>query len=119
MDPDTIKEIDESSDMTLIWFRSLEETEMNKITWPVIKKWIERGDGVAIYENKDLSSTQVGHKKAWSYGSKKTQFEVKTADELPSRLPDLPNEINWRYMLIGVYRPSEQPKELPEIDEED
>lgn len=91
------------------WFRSLEETGIDPSAWATIRAWIYRGDGAAIYVNADFGSSMLGHRKCWSYGSRLAMLEVESADELPDRLPDLPNEINWRYRLEGVYRPMEQP----------
>lgn len=58
-----------------------------------------RGDKIAVYENHDLGHPEMGHRKYVSYGSPAAYLEV---DEPPQRLPDTPQEINWRYALIGV-----------------
>lgn len=63
--------------------------------------WLERGDGVAVYENHDLGHPQLGHKQFVSFGSEKAMLEV---EEPPQRLPDIGNAINWRYQLVGTYR---------------
>ena len=64
-----------------------------------ITRWLERGDGCAVYENKDLGSSSVGHKKFVSYGSQAAQLEMGAP---PKKLPDIGGQINWRYQLIGT-----------------
>lgn len=66
-----------------------------------VNRWLARGDGIAIYENVDLGSPDVGHRKFVSYGSTAAQLETETP---PSRLPDIGDQIHWRYYLQGVYR---------------
>lgn len=66
-----------------------------------LNRWLERGDGVAIYENQALDSAGVGDKQLVSFGSPAAQLEV---DEPPQRLPDIGSKINWRYSLIGTYK---------------
>lgn len=112
MDVEEIDEAQDSRKQVLTWFRSLAETLMDESTWPVIQRWIDREDGVAIYENQDFSHSMLGHRKAVSYGSANAQIEVRTAEELPIKLPDFTDSINWRYRLIGVFRPTEQPEEI-------
>lgn len=63
--------------------------------------WLERGDGVAVYENVDLGHPGLGHKQFVSFGSPKAQLEV---EEPPTRMPDIGAQINWRYHLKAVYR---------------
>jgi hypothetical protein len=68
----------------------------------LIDRWLDRGDGVAVYRNEDLDDhTWLGHMKFVSYGSEQAQLEV---DEPPTRLPDIGSDINWRYQLVGVYK---------------
>lgn len=64
-----------------------------------VSNWLARGDGCAVYENAALDSSSLGHKQFVSYGSEKAQLEVV---EPPTRLPDIGNNINWAYQLIGV-----------------
>lgn len=85
-------------------FKNIEDTKLNTDLSDMVKKWIDRGDGIAVYENHDLGHRNYGHRKFCSYGSKHAQIEVKTANELPERLPDIGDKLNWRYILIGVYR---------------
>lgn len=63
--------------------------------------WLERGDGVAIYENVELGHPGLGHKQFVSFGSPKAQLEV---DDPPTRMPDIGATVNWRYQLKAVYR---------------
>lgn len=67
----------------------------------MIDKWLRRGDGAAVYQNADLGHQHQGHVKIVSYGSAKAQLEVPAP---PARLPDIGQDINWRYQLAGVYR---------------
>jgi hypothetical protein len=66
-----------------------------------VQRWLDRGDGVAVYENKDLGHPDLGHRKFASYGSPAAQLE---AEEAPERLPDIGGQINWRYALVGTVR---------------
>ena len=66
----------------------------------LLDEWTERGDGCAVYRNEDLGHPQMGHLKFASFGGPVAMFR----DPPPSRLPDMPGEINWRYALIGTYR---------------
>jgi len=63
-------------------------------------KWLERGDGVAVYENQDPGSANVGHKKFCSFGSPAAQLEQ---SEPPQRMPDI-GALNWAYRLVASYR---------------
>lgn len=67
----------------------------------IVNRWLERGDGVAIYENHALDSAGLGDKQFVSFGSPAAQLEV---DEPPAHMPDIGNKINWRYSLIGTYK---------------
>lgn len=66
-----------------------------------VNLWLERGDGIAVYENVEIGHPQAGHMKFVSYGSTAAQLET---EEPPVRLPDIGGDINWRYHLIGTYR---------------
>lgn len=73
----------------------------------LMNRWLARGDGVAVYENHDLSHVAMGDVKIVSYGGQMAQLEdTKHDPNPPERLPDgLPaGHINWRYTLIGTYR---------------
>jgi hypothetical protein len=70
-------------------------------TIQIIERWLQRGDGAAIYTNHDLGSASVGEPRIVSYGSPAAQLEV---SEPPEQLPDgLPaGAINWRFRLEAV-----------------
>lgn len=74
----------------------------------IIGDWLDRGDGIAVYRNSEIGHPQAGHLKFVSYGSPAAQLEVLTHEELPDRLPDIGDEINWRYTLTGWYRRTEE-----------
>jgi hypothetical protein len=67
----------------------------------MIRNWLARGDGAAIYTNHDLSSSTVGEPRIASYGSAAAQLEGATP---PKQLPDgIPRgAINWRFQLDAV-----------------
>ena len=65
-----------------------------------LDRWLARGDGVAVYQNVDLSHPEIGHLQFASFGSPEAIFP----DDPPDRLPDMNGRINWRYSLIGTYR---------------
>jgi hypothetical protein len=67
----------------------------------MIERWLDRGDGAAIYTNHDLGSANVGEPRIVSYGSPAAQLEVDTP---PKQLPDgIPaGAINWRFQLDAV-----------------
>jgi len=67
----------------------------------LIEKWLERGDGVAVYRNMDLGHPEVGRVQAVSFGSPAAQLET---NDPPETMPDIGGAINWRYQLIGIYR---------------
>lgn len=72
--------------------------------WPAVDKWLIRGDGIAVYENVDLGSSDLGHRKFVSFGSPAAQIECGDVTLVPDRLPDIGSQINWRYQFIGSYR---------------
>ena len=77
---------------------------LDKEHWPLVNRWLARGDGVAVYENQALDSANVGHKKFVSFGSVTAQLET---PEPPARLPDIGPQINWAYGLVGTYKGEE------------
>jgi hypothetical protein len=100
-------------DKTITWdevLKHVEEEFPQDTQDEVIDKmnvWLKRGDGIAIYQNHDLGHPMLGHRQIVSYGSEHAQLEV---DEPPYRLPDIGNQINWRYVLVGTYRGEELPR---------
>lgn len=66
----------------------------------VLNHWLERGDGVAVYQNVDLGNQEIGHRQFVSFGSE----EALLPGEPPERMPDVGGAINWRYILEGIYR---------------
>lgn len=67
----------------------------------LIERWLERGDGAAVYENHDLGHPEVGEPQITSFGSQAAQLET---DEPPQRMPDIGGRINWRYQLVATCR---------------
>lgn len=62
-----------------------------------VRKWLDRGDGVAVYENHDLGSRNIGHKQFMSYGSPAALIEQPVP---PERCPDIVGRApNWAYCL--------------------
>lgn len=88
--------------------------------WVLVQRWLDRGDGAAVYENHDLGHSQVGAPQVVSYGSATAQLEPPRCVEHqglgpehdwcqhpeypPARLPDIGGAINWRYTLIATCR---------------
>jgi hypothetical protein len=68
---------------------------------PTVNRWLDRGDGVAVYQNVALDSAGLGHRKFVSFGSEQAQLET---DEPPKRLPDIGGSINWKYQLEATVR---------------
>jgi hypothetical protein len=66
-----------------------------------VNVWLRRGDGVAVYEAKALDRSDFGARQYISFGSAEAQLEM---NEPPQRLPDIGNQINWPYQLVGSYR---------------
>ena len=77
-----------------------------------VNRWLERGDGAAVYINAAGDSPNYGHVKTVSYGSSSAQLE---GNKPPTRLPDIGAQINWAYTLVGVYRGKPIPVELTEV----
>ncbi len=67
----------------------------------LVERWITRGDGAAVYQNHDLGHPQLGMPKIVSFGSPAAQLETDTP---PDRLPDIGNQISWRFTLVATYR---------------
>ena len=67
--------------------------------WRVVQRWLDRGDGCAVYENHDLGSRELGARQFVSYGSPAAQLETA---EPPVQMPDIRRAINWRYQLVAV-----------------
>jgi hypothetical protein len=87
--------------MTLGEVLALMDPETREQSECIIRRWVDRGDGVAVYENHAMDSRFFGHKKFVSFGSTEAQLEV---DDPPERLPDIGGQINWAYTLVGGYR---------------
>ena len=96
------------------------------------ERWLARGDGVAVFENHDLGHRDLGQGRLCSYGSAQAQLEpfcARCSQPLervdvngllefvhqdpepadghapvypPTRMPDFPSQINWRYVLIAT-----------------
>ncbi len=66
----------------------------------MVNRWLERGDGIAVYTNADFGSPQMGHHQFTSFGSEAAQL----VGEAPQRMPDIGGAINWRYVLQATYK---------------
>lgn len=78
-----------------------------------LNRWLARGDGVAVYVNKDLGHPELGMPRLVSYGSKQSLLET---DEPAERLADMPGQINWRYQLEATYRGGMMPVPVGPFD---
>jgi hypothetical protein len=68
-----------------------------------VNGWLARGDGVAVYEARAMDRSDFGNLKFVSFGSTAAQLET---NDPPQRLPDIGNEINWQFQLVGTHRGS-------------
>ncbi len=68
---------------------------------PIVERWLERGDGVALYVNQAMDHSQHGHEVFLSYGSERAQIEE---SEPPERMPDFPSMLGWPYRLEAKVR---------------
>lgn len=74
---------------------------------PSLNNWLERGDSVLVYENRDLGHPGLGHVVFISFGSAEAQIERTEFATPPEFLPNgLPatNYVGWRYVLQGIYQ---------------
>lgn len=69
----------------------------------LVNQWLEDGKGVAVYENADLGHPELGHRKYVTFGTPRAQIRDESP---PERLPDIGDQINWRYRLVGTFRGS-------------
>ena len=79
----------------------------------LFKRWLDRGDGIAVYENKAMDSTNMGHKKFVSYGSDEALLPTPDSGVPPIRLPDSSIEINWPYQLVSIFARCAYPPSAP------
>jgi hypothetical protein len=69
---------------------------------PKANVWLERGDGIALYENQDETDPEYGRFVFVSYGSDAARLPMQDA---PVQMPDTIAEYeHFRYRLIGTYR---------------
>lgn len=64
-------------------------------------KWLERGDGVAIYRNEAMDSSGFGDLQMISYGSSSCQWD---GTDPPLQLPDIGSSVGWRFRLYATFR---------------
>ena len=70
-------------------------------TFPKVMKWLEEGDGVAMYQNTSLTSKNFGRME---------YRRVTRNSEIPEVLPEriepsstrMPSQVEWNYLLLGV-----------------
>lgn len=88
-------------------FEMMEEGGVAERGQNLVRHWLKRGDGVAVYRNEAMDHSQHGHVEYVSFGSEQAQLEPQYCDEAgspPKRLPDVGNQINWPYQLVGTVR---------------
>lgn len=74
----------------------------------LVRRWLARGDGAAVYVNEDLSDPRVGSLQLVPYGPPRGTPAggwLRLGLELPQRLPDTGGSLNWRYQLSAVVKP--------------
>jgi hypothetical protein len=99
----TLKELDREGLQALLVARGWQRIKAAEAGEQVVV-WFERGDVALVYENLDLSSPEVGAFKLVSYGGPAAQLEFEQYPTYPVTLPDIGQQINWRYQLHAVYR---------------
>jgi hypothetical protein len=52
------------------------DPEIQEILGALIERALDRGDGIAVYENHDLGHYMLGHKQFVTYGSRYAQLEA-------------------------------------------
>lgn len=113
---DELKSIDEVRALVVEWTGASDpenltghETSIVDSTMETIGKWIERGDGVAIYQCQALDRSQLGDRTFLSFGSPNAMLEVESASDLPSIAPNIGSNLFnlWGYCLEGYYRSGE------------
>lgn len=72
-----------------------------------VNRWLERGDGIAAYENSDIGHPDLGRRVFVSFGSEQAQIQAEPWDFPPSLPIDHPSwGFGWRYYLRAWYRGS-------------
>jgi hypothetical protein len=66
-----------------------------------VQRWLDRGDGVAVYRNEAHELPRHGDRQFVSFGSPEAQIEMA---EPPTRMPDIGAVINWAYQLEATVR---------------
>lgn len=92
------------ADLAIQWVDEEDGEQRLASSIRTVNTWLERGDGVAIYENQDLGHWALGHKIFLSFGS--TDAQIERSSDLPASCPiELPHGMMaWRYQLVGTYR---------------
>lgn len=73
---------------------------LDRLSLDLLNQWLEDGKTVAVYENVELGHPEMGHRKYVTCGTERSQLGMVA----PERLPDIGDQINWRYMLVGTYQ---------------
>jgi len=82
--------------------------DLDESNHTIVRRWLDRGDGVAVYENHDLGDPNCGARQFVSFGSKAAKLEVA---EPPARLPMVGSATDWSYRLIATVRRAAKPEE--------
>jgi hypothetical protein len=78
-----------------------DELLLDPVHYDLANRWLDRGDGIAVYENQTPGHPDAGHRQFLSYGSPVAQIET---DAPPQQLPDIGSRVNMHYRLVGVYK---------------
>ena len=73
---------------------------LGRLELELVNQWLGDGKTVVVYENRDLSHPEVGHRQ---YMTLNTFARAPWNGTPPEILPDTADRINWRYCLVGVY----------------
>lgn len=110
--PRTLKGLERRTEAErLVHEKNAQLLEANALAEEKMRKWLARGDGIAVYECQNFDSARLGHKQFVSFGSELAQIP----GQAPTRMPDIGMTINHTYVLIGVCQdaPASQNTEVP------
>lgn len=83
--------------ITLAELLAMADEEVRDAVEALAKRAHNRGDGVAVYRNQALDSSQLGHRRFLTYGSSAAQIETVDA---PTQMPSIGSMAQcWAYQL--------------------
>lgn len=79
------------------------EPEVLTANLALMRRWLKRGDGIAVYQCVALDSAEMGQRKYMSYGSSSAMLKPDVLEDglPPTRMPDVGRSPGWKYRLEG------------------